>query len=237
MSDFTYQQMKPARSRGFTLAELMISITVLGFVMVGVSRFAIENSRLAFTVEKQLEINRDIRRVTSEMADEARQANYFVLYASFFPLISGDPIGDFRDPESGYTAADYRRRKSHSGDFVVFVYTGEDPNPNDTTPPPIVRLVGYFRDDPEFLGIAQPVRKFAIDIPVSDQGESVEDLIPDSDRASSYSEVISLISGLNDGDLFYNIGERSVVVNGKIMHGNTAKQITGTYNFTISPRG
>jgi len=49
--------------------------------------------------------------------------------------------------------------------------------------------------------------------------------------------VIELSRGLADERLFYNFWGRSVMVNGQIHHGNDAKRVTETYNFTISPRG
>jgi len=49
--------------------------------------------------------------------------------------------------------------------------------------------------------------------------------------------VVQLSEGLADGRLFYNFKNRTVMINGKIIHGNQAKWVTDTYNFSISPRG
>ncbi|WP_309398825.1 PilW family protein [Cerasicoccus maritimus] len=227
-----------ASRRGMTLVEIMVSATVLGLLMVGVSQFFIGNFRTSFITEKKLEINRDVRTVTSEMANEARQANSFVLYKSFFKLPEGFiPEGDFRDPPNPYEAVDYRQYADHEGDFVVFIFNGEDDNYYDDTPAPITRIIGYFRDDRDVLGMEAPVRKFDIEIPEENQTNPIETLIPSIEEAEKFSEVIDMVSGLSNGFLFYNVHGKSVLVNGKIIHGNDAKEVTGTYNFTISPRG
>lgn len=229
--------LKKNTKRGFTLTELMVSTVILGFLMAGVSAFVIDNYRMSFITQEKLDINRDIRAVTSEMALEARQANTFVIYRSFFKLNDGVPSGDLRDPINGYSGVDYRVHTNQPGDFVLFVFYGEDLNPNDMNPAPITRLIGYYRDDRDVSGEEAPVRKFDIAINGSNQYKDVEELIPSMDSADDHEEILNLVSGLAGGNLFYNINDRSVMVNGKIIHGNEAKQVTGTYNFTISPRG
>ncbi len=221
-----------------TLVELMVSVTIMGTLMVGVSSFFIQNFKASFVTQEKLEINRDVRTVTSEMSGEARQANSFVLYKSFFPLPNNySPNGDFRKPPNNVSGQDYRLHSQQEGDFVVFIFNGEDDNFYDSIPAPIVRLIGYFRDDREVSGSEAPVLKFDIDIPVSQQRKSVEELIPSIQEAEEFTEVIDMVNGLANGFLFYNIKGKSVLVNGKIIHGNDAKEVTGTYNFTISPRG
>ncbi|WOO39941.1 PulJ/GspJ family protein [Rubellicoccus peritrichatus] len=223
--------------RGFTLTEIMIAVTIFSLLMVGATQFLIDGYEVTFVTEKKLEINADIREVTNGIFDEARGANYFVMYQSFFPDDTGTPPGDFRNPTSGYSAEDYRQRKGNSGDFVVFVYTGVDANPNDATPAPIERLVGYLRDDSAADSSEAPVMRFDINIPAADQNKTVEELIPTVDQKTNFKTVINLVTGLANGNLFYNVEDRSVLINGKIIHGNQAKQVTGTYNFTVSPRG
>jgi N-acetylneuraminic acid mutarotase len=49
--------------------------------------------------------------------------------------------------------------------------------------------------------------------------------------------VLELSRGLANGNLFQNFGNNTFIVNGEILHGNTVKEVTNTYNLTISPRG
>lgn len=120
----TTQPQLGMRHRGYTLVEIMIAVTIFSMLMAGATQFLIDGYEVTFVTEKKLEINSDIRDITNDIFDEARQANYFIMYQSFFPDASGDPPGDFRSPTVGYSAEDYRQRKGNSGDFVVFVYTG-----------------------------------------------------------------------------------------------------------------
>ncbi len=227
----------PRLRTGFTLVEVLIVTVVFGMLMAGVMTFVFDSAKLSFITTQKLEINGDIRDVTNIMADEAREANYFMMYSSFYSEAGSNPPGSFRKPAEGYTVEDYRQRKGSSGDFVLFVYTGIDENPRDGKPAPIERLVGYFRAGGSGDDEQAPVRRFEVEVPEDKQHDGVESLIPEEYKAQDYPNVISLVTGLANGDLFYNIEDRSVLVNGKIIHGNDAKQITGTYNFTISPRG
>jgi hypothetical protein len=58
--------------------------------------------------------------------------------------------------------------------------------------------------------------------------------LADFDRVE---EVVELAKGLADNQLFSNFRERTIIVNGEIVHGSAAKRVTDTYNFTVSPRG
>lgn len=211
-------------------------MTILGLLSVGLARFLGDSNILMLSITGKLEINGEIRDFTEAMSDEARAANTFLLYRSFYPVTTGTPDGDFRDPPTGADPTDYRRRVGESGDLVVFIYERDDPNPMDDLVP-LQRLVGYYRSAPDTATGEAPVRRFEVNVSEADQYELVEDLIPPSSLASQHKTVVSLAEGLANGMLFYNFNDRSVLVNAKIVHQNIAKQITGTYNFTVSPRG
>ena len=109
--------------------------------------------------------------------------------------------------------------------------------PWDSTLPPIERIVGYYRSIDDTVNNTGPIRKFDIDIAVADQNDPIEDLIPAISTVDTHETIIELSEGLANERLFYNFRERSIMVNGQIYHGNDAKRVTDTYNFTISPRG
>ena len=221
----------PNRTRGMTLTELLIVMTVMSVIMAGLARFYMDSTLLLFTTEGKLQINANIRKITSEMADNCRNANHFTIYEDFYD--------SFRSPPPGINHEDYRLHDGESGDVLVLIFYGRDPNPVDSTPAPIERLIGYYRsiDTESATPNTGPVRKFDIMIPASQQNLKVEQLIPDASQISSFSTVIELSRGLANGRLFYNFRDRSIMVNGQIYHGNIAKRITDTYNFTVSPRG
>ncbi len=222
--------------RAFTLAELMIAISIFTVLSLGVSIFLIDTNRVILSSTGKLNVNRDIRHFTSQMAKEARAANTFLLYRSFYPVTTELPNGDFRNTDESTNPASYRKMAGESGDLVVFVY--EEIDLNDVNPETrIVRLVGYYRAASDSSTGSAPVRRFDIEIPEANQADPIESLIPPAASASNHRVVLSVAEGLANGMLFYNFNNRSVMVNAKITHGNIAKEITGTYNFTVSPRG
>ncbi|MBD5778184.1 prepilin-type N-terminal cleavage/methylation domain-containing protein [Pelagicoccus sp. NFK12] len=197
------------RRGGFTLAELLISLGVFSIVMAIAMTFLVNGANFAAYNEGKLLINRDIRKFTSELSDHATYSNYFKIFKSFEDRTVVDEGG--------------------SGDFLVLAFV--DP----AAPSKFTQLIGYYRSaTPTTEG---PVQKFSLSFdPPSD--EYLEDLLPDIDTAGSHPEVIELSKGLSDQRLFYNFFNRSITVQGEIIHeGSLKKQATNTYNFTVSPRG
>lgn len=80
---------------------------------------------------------------------------------------------------------------------------------------------------------------------LSDSGATgtttIEALLPPATSTwanySQFAITLHNVSGLTGGYCFYNYENRSVIVRSKILHGNLAKRVTNTYNFTITPRG
>lgn len=203
-------------SLGYSLVEVVIVLGITTFITVGILAFYTQFYKLGFVNEQRNRINRDIRQLTGELSQDGRQANYFTIYKSVADT-DRDAVND-------------RCLDGSNGDFLVFVYNEEDSDD-------IERIVGYFRDvssaDEDAVG---PVRKFErIFSPAS--SSSVEDLIPSAASLASSQEVVELSRGLSNGKLFYNFWGKSIMLNGQIYHGNDAKRVTETYNFTISPRG
>nr|WP_269523849.1 hypothetical protein [Coraliomargarita parva] len=202
-----------------TLVEVMVATSVAGMLTAGVFAFFLTNYKIGFVNQERNRINADLRSLTGQLIRDGRQANYFTLYLST-ALDDHDAPGD-------------RLSDSQSGDLLVFV----DSEAADSTlaSSEISRIVCYFRDsggDDELVPVRRYERTFS---PATN--EDLESLIPDDAVLSGAEEVIEFSKGLADGHLFYNFWGRSVMVNGQIYHGNAAKRVTETYNFTISPRG
>lgn len=71
---------------------------------------------------------------------------------------------------------------------------------------------------------------------------TVESLLPPATLAwaknSGFEIIVNDIEGLTSSGLFFeNFQNRSALFRTKILHGNQAKRVTNTYNFTITPRG
>lgn len=256
---------------GFTLTEVMVTSTIVGLILAGAGAFFLQTGRYLFTTEQKLLINADIRDFTNEMVENAREANYFVLYRSFASR-SRNGVTVQRDSNGNGTvnAAD-RRAAGQGGEFLVFVYY-EDPffdsrfYDGDATNNAIVssrvtRLVAYWvapnrEDASEWALYRMDTDSFRSDptattwttswnrtFPVTlNSVTTLESLLPpaSSDEAqASYAEiVVNDVEGLAPGgDYFVNFQNRSILVRAKILHGNQAKRVTNTYNFTVTPRG
>lgn len=259
------------RRRGFTLSEIIVTMTIVGFITIGVVPFFLQNSRYLFTGEQKLLINADIRDFTNEMIEHARSANYFVLYRSFHQYTRSDGTLVRRDANNNGTinAAD-RRASGLGGDFLVFVYY-EDPffddrfydgNPdnNEITTVRVTRLIGYWlaphrelsgkhalyffdSDSARTAAATSWTTGWGVTFPATlSSSVTLETLLPAAtvgNAQAAFAEILmNDLEGLGaDSDVFGNYMNRSVLVRAKILHGNQAKRVTNTYNFTVTPRG
>jgi len=210
------------RRSGFTLVEIMVSATVSALLTVAVFSFYLTNYKIGFVNQERNRINANMRNLTASLVQDGRQSNYFVLYQSTGLEQRDEPTD--------------QRLDGQSGDFLVFVNTSED-TVTTLQSSRIERVVAYYRVEAEAVSDGlSPVRRFERNYsPPSSL--SIEELLPTELVLADADEVIELSRGLADGRLFYNFWGRSVMVNGQIFHGNKAKRVTETYNFTISPRG
>lgn len=193
---------------GFTLVEIMITVAIFSIVMAAVLTFFIHSLQVyRYDIGRQL-VNRDMRKFTNELSDNAVEANYFRVYRSFEDRT---PMG-----------------VEESGDFALFVYT------NPLNSEEVIRIVGYYRAASG--GQPGPVRRFSIDCSPTRTSNPVS-LAPDSSTRDSWDEVLEMSRGLSDGRLFYNF-DRTVIVRGEITRrGSNLKSAVSTYNFTVAPRG
>lgn len=210
------------RRGGFTLVEIMVSAAVSGILTIGLLSFYLTTYKIGFVNQERNRINANMRGLTTNLVQDGRQSNYFVLYNS--------------TAETDRDKSNDRRLDGHSGDLLVFVYTG-GASANALQSSRIERWVAYYRTEGDGDDASlSPVRRMerGYNPPSS---LSIEELLPTDSSLSQGQEVIELSRGLADGRLFYNFWGRSVMVNAQIHHGNAAKRVTETYNFTISPRG
>ena len=214
------------KHKGFTIVELMIALAITGIILGGLLYFNIQLIKGGFFSENKNQINRDIRKVTNEIGEVAKESNYFVIYPSFDSADRND--------------SDDRLVTDESGDFILFVQTS--PNYVSFGVHPVEKIVGYYRDsgNVDELKNVGPVKRFELvfssPVDVTSDSTPLESIIP-STAAVQAIEILELSKGTANGKLFYNFGNKSVMVNGQIYHGNRAQRVTDTYNFTVSPRG
>lgn len=212
--------------RGFTLTEALFVVLISGLVSVGLFFFVRDTARTMFVSTEKLEMVADIRQITSTLADRAREANEFYVYTRYSP---GALLPEDRQGEGG------------KGDCLVLLYTEfRDATTGQisfTGESHIMRIVVFFRE--ETADGNGPVKFFEIDYTSSGgkptSSNTVEGLV------NAYSGdariIVQLARGLADRNLFFQMNRESVLVKAEIFHGNNAKKVTNTYNFTISPRG
>ncbi len=212
-----------AGTPAYTLAEVMFVTAILGMVVSGSFAVFTQSHLALFVSVEKLAINKDMRQFTGEMSQSARNANHFYIYESFLATDRNE--------------ATDRKTRGLSGDFLVLINT--KPHPNQNSPIKITGLTGFYRAAAS--GNRGPVRKFAIEYAVADYKDAattgVESLIPSESTMNTNDVVMELTEGLADGDLFLNFEDRSIMIKGKIYHGNEYKRLTDTYNFTVTPRG
>lgn len=141
--------------KGFTLAEILVTLTIVAILMTGVVPFFTSNFQYLYSGEQKLLINSDIRDLTNEMVETARASNYFVLYESFYSQNLGN--GTIRRDLNGNGTVNLadRLQAGQEGSFVVFVYY-DDPyfdsrlyDADPTNNPSLMtvdvdRIVGYW---------------------------------------------------------------------------------------------
>lgn len=217
--------------------EILISMGIM-LTVIGMSLgFFLETGRMNFVSAEKNDINRDVRNVIDRMASEGKQSNSFVIYTS--------TAKEDRDDSTD------RVRTNESGDCLLLIFKSGYADMDDLgvdplhSPRPITRLVLYYRsttmkENGKSWGPVRRWEKDFSDDPITDPDSirNIEDLLPSMATLNAEStNVVQLSEGLADGRLFYNFKNRTVMINGKIIHGNQAKWVTDTYNFSISPRG
>lgn len=215
------------RSGGFTLVEVIVSITLFGLVMVCSLPVMLQSLNTYSYEVGKLFINRDIRTFTSELTDNATYANYFLIFPSFTNRSTTTTVNGVS------VTTDTSVNDGLSGDFLVLVFK------DDADDTKVSRLVGYYRDpaDPNSTTSQGPVRTFDMTISPSSSA-AVWTLLPATSTMHTNTQVLQLSIGLANNKLFYNYYDRSIMVKGEIFHsGSLIKGATNTYNFTVSPRG
>lgn len=212
------------KKKGFTLVEVLIAVSIASAAIAMTMSVFMDSFKMTFVSNAKNNINSDIRKITREMSSVARQANYFCLYES---MASGK-----------FASKAQELGMSNSGDFMLLAFRGPPTDPSNLNSRPYVRLVGYWRLIKNADENTGPVMKFDYEVPVASRSNQLYEVMPSVSTIESIStEVITLSEGLANKKLFYNHNNRAIMVNGKIIHGNEAKRVTDTYNFTITARG
>ncbi|HXC01052.1 MAG TPA: prepilin-type N-terminal cleavage/methylation domain-containing protein [Opitutaceae bacterium] len=284
----------------FTLLEVLIALTISGFVMAGIMTlfyYTLENN---YVGEQRLLANNDVRFFTEKMISNARASNVMRLYKSFYIYNSGPAnnvfpftgtLGGTTTPYWTDTPLDINDEVplGQTGDFLVLVsYFGSkaatDPflnyvsnsNPGNIISNvglPVSRLILYWVAPNTAFPGENAMYMFDSNLTngvlpwngvnLAAQGtylsttSALEALLPNNTatNATTYYQgtiynganwaqiVLNDVRGLSaDGSglnftNYTTTAYTSVLMKSLILHGNAAKRVTDTYDFTITPGG
>jgi prepilin-type N-terminal cleavage/methylation domain-containing protein len=213
--------------RGYTLVEAIVVMSILTLVLTALGYFLVNVSKDMFWVTNKSIITHDVRSFTARISKEALSANCGYVYASI--------------SSSDRNSASDRRESGESGDCLVLI--SMDPYPDIHDDKHYTGLVVYYRlpDENGEGPVYRAEKSFSTpqSINVSSGVNHFEQFLAAQfpNFNTSGEVVLELSRGLANGNLFQNFGNNTFIVNGEILHGNTVKEVTNTYNLTISPRG
>lgn len=98
-------------------------------------------------------------------------------------------------------------------------------------------------DDYRTSGASSWTTPWGVTLPTTlTTSNNIESLLPSASESDATSQgfriAVNNATGLTaNGFYFENFQNRSVLARIKILHGNDAKRVTNTYNFTVTPRG
>jgi len=235
---------KPSISRGFTLAEIMIAMSIFALLMSMLMSFYLQSLRTMYASDQRMKLAAQIKKFSNELIVQASRSNQFVLYKSPTPA-------DF-DGTNAATYADNSDRQiilgndnddassNPAGDFVVFIYY-EIPKPTTEAQHRILKLEGFF------LSTATPgepgkVTKVLIDLSTAPSTATIESILTakwaitstgDPTRAQ-FTDYFPMVRGLAKPEvvdgvaittatnpqpaarLFYMTRARNVIISGQI---------------------
>ncbi len=248
----------PHKTRGFSLVEILVAMTVSGMLLAGVMAFYIQSMKSMYASDQRIKLAGQINRFSNELIVQASRSNQFVLFKSATPQdfdgTNSAPDSEDSDRQN-ITSIDEEDPLHPAGDFVVFVYY-EIPKPTAQTVHRISRLEGYFLNA-SVAGNTGPVRKVVIDLSASPSTSSIESILTARwNNGAVFSTYFPLVRGLAlpeviDGTevtttpgprLFYMSATRNVIITGQIFSSsqntNTRdwRTYTNSFCFNITPR-
>jgi hypothetical protein len=243
------------KARAFTLAEVMIAVTVAGFVLSCMMALFYQSLKIYYTDSDRVSLNHDMRNLVQYMAADAVGSTEFYLYTDFYTRTT-----------SGQDDYLVNGLAGQSGDFLVLVTT----QPNTTTGLNIVtQVTGYYRipnaTQPTGLATGQTlgtVYRFSVSglsiagttsittilnsiMPTSQATANVIFLPTTNNGSNGQSGVIGTASGTARTTLstakylFYNCSSgNDIVVNAQLWEQGSLNQAKArnTYNLTIFAR-
>lgn len=173
----------PSDRRAFTLAEMLIAVSIFTMVIAFATTFFVDSYRTLFKSQTALEANRSSRSFLGYLSEDGREADSFAIYPSY----------------SGSLSSANRIPTGNSGDFIVLAETELS-----TLETKYIRLIGYYtraREQDEYFDIIS----FEYDVPGSKQTDSLESLVNAAVAASNTRLVFTQIKRIGNDGMFINV--------------------------------
>jgi hypothetical protein len=205
----------------------MFTLTIFCLIAVGLTTFMLDSTKSIFWATNKSKITSDMRIFTMQISKETLGARTGILYKDF----SASARNQYED----------RKQSGETGDCLVLVYYEPYPDIDDDLC--YTKFVIYYRkaDEDGLSPIYRAEQTFSTpqEIDTSSGADHFETFLATyfPDDSGEATILLDESRGLADGSLFRNLSNDTFVVNGEILHGNEVKEVTNTYNLTISPRG
>lgn len=214
------------RKRGFTLAELLVSLSVFALLSVAVFQMTMFLARSQSVTTNRLNSVGKAQRITAQLSNTAREAFTFVVYTNYGPW--GYDLDNLPTQQERALMQQVHQSAGESGNYFVMVNLHEDLNKVDTMPAPISEVTGIYVDprswlstDGSVIGTPNflPVRMFTIEF-TRDEGIIgngsliLESHLPDEDDIDEH-EVIGYVhrSSVSTHGLFHILNYDAVALN------------------------
>jgi len=230
------------RRKGFTLLEVMMAATISLLVVGMSSAFLIEIMRMIAKAELHNNSNGDMRSLTNDMVRDVRAAHEWAIYPSTADFSTKTTTGGsgnvlalayWVDPEINISSLTEAEREEYWKTPLADNFNG--------SPVPIVKLVVYYRPQPSSAGEMTAVYRAEYNLTTGNTNglaslmQSGSVFTPDT---ANHEEIVELAQGLAGSgmNLFHNLWDTSIMVNGRIRTFDGSEYVTNTYNFTVKPR-
>ena len=224
--------MKKQKTRGFTLAELMMAIAVLSVLGTGVYAFSTGMYRIVFYTGQKNEMGR-LTRYSMQMLDkDSRSADMLVLHSELSSSLSSVNSSNIKD---------VRLKSGQSGNLLILGYANDEEYDSADDVVPYESLVCYFRlsnSETETVSLF----RLEIEIPESsyddESAPTLESFLPTSINSTDLLAAGARIiykdtEGLSEGSAFYK-SNGSVLVSMLARDVDDTMVSTNIHNFSLS---
>ena len=211
------------RRAGFSLVELMIGVTVMVIATTQTHNFFMHTIFGLHKANLELSANMDDRAFINRIEHEASQSSYMILHDAF--------DGKFRNANKISTVVEDRVGNHSAGNFVFFISVGDDPDPYDSVPAPLEKIIGYYLDDEDPEN--QKIRRFEERLYNTYVSYNIESYLPSESEMESHPIVFERVNGLLEGNIFYKINNSGLLLCAEALSGQNEWEISRSLNSTI----